>query len=362
MTHQKNLSAFLEEHSGEFHLGVIQDYPDPDALGSAFLHKIICDEYDIQFEIVFDGKVSHQQNKALVNLLGLELTRFDQSFDLDKFDGAVFIDNQGTTAPEITASIEEKGLPVLMVIDHHEPQERLSPAFEDVRRVGSTATIYVDYLQQGIIKFTPDKRDHVLAATALMHGLQTDTSNLIRADENDFKAALFLSKIYDRDLLDQIMSQARSKRTMEVINIALRNRTAAENISVAGVGYLRSDDRDAIPQTADFLLSEENIHTAIVYGIVEENDDKEILIGSVRSNKLSLNIDQFIKDTFGKDNLGKYYGGGKLSAGGFEIPLGFLSGEYDEEYRDQKWEVYDQQMKHKVLTKLGVELSQENDD
>jgi len=362
MTQQTDLGTFLEEHSGETHLGVIQDYPDPDAIGSAFLHQIICREYDIQFEIVFDGKVSHQQNKALVNLLGLKLSNFDQNIELDKFDGAVFIDNQGTTAPEITAAIEESGLPTLIVIDHHEPQDRLSPAFKDLRRVGATATIYVDYLQQGIIDFTPETKDHILAATAMMHGVLTDTNNLIRAEEDDFKAALFLSKIYDRDMLDQIMSQARSKRTMEVINIALKNRTAVENITVAGVGYLRSDDRDAIPQTADFLLSEENIHTAIVYGIVEENENKELLIGSVRSNKLALNIDQFIKDAFGKNHQGVYYGGGKLSAGGFEIPLGFLSGEYNEGYQDQKWDVYDQQMKHKILTKLGVESSSEDDD
>ena len=361
MTDQKDLGAFLEKHSGESHLGVIQDYPDPDALGSAFLHKIISNEYDIQFEVVFDGKVSHQQNKALVNLLGLELIRFDRSLDVDKYDGAVFIDNQGTTAPAITDTIEEKGLPVLFVIDHHEPQDRLSPAYKDVRRVGATATIYIDYLQQGVIDFTPDKRDHVLAATAMMHGVLTDTNNLIRAGEEDFKAALFLSKIYDRDMLDQIMSQARSKRTMEVINIALQNRTAVENITVAGVGYLRSEDRDAIPQAADFLLSEENIHTAIVYGIVEEKEEEEILVGSVRSNKLALNIDQFIKDTFGKDDQGIFYGGGKLSAGGFEIPLGFLSGEYNEEYQDQKWDVYDQQMKHKILAKLGLEISPEDE-
>ena len=42
----------------------------------------------------------------------------------------------------------------------------------------------------------------------------------------------------------------------------------AESFSIAGVGYLRAEDRDGIPQAADFLVTEENIHTAVVYGIV----------------------------------------------------------------------------------------------
>jgi len=224
-----------------------------------------------------------------------------------------------------------------------------------VQRVGATATIYAGYIQNGLIDFSREKKDHILAATALMHGILSDTHNMIRAGEADFTAALYVSKFYDSDMLEQIMSQARSKRTMEIINLALQNRKTVESVSIAGVGYLRADDRDAIPQTADFLLSEENIHTAIVYGIVEEDEKQEILVGSLRSNKITMNIDQFIKETFGKDKHGIFYGGGKLAAGGFEIPLGFLSGEYDQKYQEQKWEVYDRQMKHKILTKIGVE-------
>ena len=36
---------------------------------------------------------------------------------------------------------------------------------------------------------------------------------------------------------------------------------------MAGIGYLRWTDRDAIPQAAEFILNEENVHTAVVFGI-----------------------------------------------------------------------------------------------
>ena len=48
------------------------------------------------------------------------------------------------------------------------------------------------------------------------------------------------------------LQTSRSKRVMEVIERSLRNRQVQNNFSLSGVGYLRYEDRDAIPQAADF--------------------------------------------------------------------------------------------------------------
>ena len=138
---------------------------------------------------------------------------------------------------------------------------------------------------------------------------------------------------------------------MDVIERSLRNRIVQNNFSIAGVGYLRYDDRDAIPQAADFLVTEDNVHTAVVYGIVHDEDEElEVVIGSLRTNKLTLDPDEFIKEAFGKDSTGRFFGGGRTSAGGFEIPMGFLSGSNeDSAYAKLKWEVYDSQIKQKLL-------------
>jgi nanoRNase/pAp phosphatase (c-di-AMP/oligoRNAs hydrolase) len=193
-----------------------------------------------------------------------------------------------------------------------------------------------------------------LAATALMHGLMTDTDNFVRAGADDFHAAGFLSRFKDAELLAQIMSQARSKQTMEVIRRALGNRVAAENFSLAGIGYLRAEDRDAIPQAADFLLTEENVHTAIAYGIIVDNERQETLMGSMRTSKLTLAPDEFLKDVLGRSINGDYYGGGRTMAGGFEIPIGFLSGNHNEDYGNLKWQVFDEQIRQKFFAKIGV--------
>ena len=352
---QLKLTEILGAHRGEKHIIVLQDFPDPDAISSAFAHQLISAAFDIKCDLVYSGKISHQQNLALVKLLGIELIRFDGSSNCEKYTGAVYVDNQGTTAEEIVAHLEKAGVPALVVVDHHELQNRLKPAFQDIRRTfGSTATIYSHYLEQGIIQMDKSRKEHVMLATALTHGIITDTNGLIRAGQEDFHAAAFLSQFRDPDLLEQILNQARSKKTMEVIQRALEDKVTVESISIAGVGYLRAEDRDAIPQTADFLLTEENIHTAVVFGIVTGADMEEVIIGSLRTTKITLDPDEFIKEVFGKDNTGCFYGGGKTSAGGFKIPIGFLSGGENEKYQEQKWQVFSDQIKQKLFAKLGV--------
>ncbi|HMB28989.1 MAG TPA: bifunctional oligoribonuclease/PAP phosphatase NrnA, partial [Blastocatellia bacterium] len=123
---------------------------------------------------------------------------------------------------------------------------------------------------------------------------------------------------------------------------------------VAGVGYLRYEDRDAIPQAADFLLTEENVHTAIVYGLVIEGG-REMIIGSLRTKKATLNPDAFLKEALGGPQAGRYYGGGRREAGGFEIAIGFLTGRYDDEFMRWKWRLYDEQVKRKLWARMGVE-------
>ena len=351
----EDLAEFLKAHQNERHVIVLQEFPDPDAIASGFAHQAISSQYGIETHILYSGRISHQQNLALVRLLGIEMIRIEKSTDLRKYDGAVFVDNQGSSAGAALEAMEHASIPALAVVDHHEPQKRIKPAFSDVRRdYGATATIYAEYLRAGIIELEKSDKLHLLIATALTHGILTDTNGFIRARHEDFQAAAYLSDYRDTDLLEQVMNQARSRQTMKVIHRALGSRETEENISVAGVGYLRAEDRDAIPQAADFLITEENVHTAIVYGIVTGEDWEEAVIGSLRTNRITMDPDQFIKEVFGKDAGGQYFGGGKMAAGGFHIPLGFLSGGGDESFREQKWEVFDDQIKQKIFAKIGV--------
>ena len=351
----KKLQIVLGKHQGERQIVVIQDFPDPDALSSAWAYKLIAENYNINCDIVYGGILSHQENIALVKLTNLPSKRISaeslKQEDLSIYQGAVLIDSQGTNS-QLYAVVKQAEIPLIAVIDHHSKQQDLDAEFIDLRpQTRATATILTEYLQQGLLNFNSSNQKHTQCATALMHGLRSDTNCLMQAQQEDFLAAAYLSRFYDPQLLNAVLQSARSRRVMDVIERALSNRIIKNNFSISGVGFLRYDDRDAIPQAADFLVTEEDIHTAVVYGIVhDEDNDIELVIGSLRTAKITLDPDEFIKEAFGKDTQGRFFGGGRYMAGGFEIPIGFLGSFNDNpNYAKLKWEVFDQQIKQKLF-------------
>ncbi|MDR0787170.1 MAG: bifunctional oligoribonuclease/PAP phosphatase NrnA [Gemmatimonadota bacterium] len=352
----EQLRALLSEHEGERHLVVIQDFPDPDAISCAMAYGEIAHEFGITSDILYGGGISHPENLALVNLLEIDLVRYSDDFPLDGYSAAVFVDNQGTTT-RLTDKVLAKGIPVLAVIDHHAPQEGLDPVFRDVRPVGAAAVLFTEYLASGeLLQLVPGKPRHIRLATALMHGIHSETSGFLHAGETEYAAAAWLSGYADHSLLENVLCVQKSHGTMDTIRAALGERVIHGGLSIAGVGFVRWADRDAIPQAADFLLTEENVRTAVVFGIVDPRDRRESVIGSLRTSDTTLSVDAFLKAALGKDGNGRYYGGGRFRAGGFEIDLGFLAGfNSDPAQRRAKWELFERRIRESLFAAAGLD-------
>lgn len=349
------LRDLLETRRGERHAIAVQDYPDPDAISSALAYREIARVFDIDADILYEGLISHPENLALVNLLEIEMIAYTREVALESYDAAVFVDNQGTTT-RLTGRLKEAGVPTLAVIDHHDPQDLLDPIFADIRPVGAAATLFTEYLQSGeFLELEATLEQHVNIATALMHGLHSETNAFILAGKPEFHAAAYLSAFVEADLLERVMCVQKSRGTMDVIQTALSRRLVRGGLSLAGVGYLRWGDRDAIPQAADFLLTEENVHTVVVYGILPREDGREMVSGSLRTSNATVSVDAFLKKALGKDVQGRPFGGGRSRAGGFEIDLGFLSGTDGRREREAKWALYDRQIRKKLLYAAGME-------
>ncbi len=355
MSKSAELAALLEKRRGERHAIVMQDYPDPDAISSGWAHQLIAARFGIECDIMYEGRISHQENLALVQLTDIELVRYSESCDLSEYQATVFVDNQGTTAA-LTDRFAAAGVKPLVIVDHHERQDRIEAEYTDIRKIGATATIYTEYIREGLLDLNKSDAQHVRLATALMHGIRSETSGLVRGRTEEMEAGTFLTRFVDHTLLEDILSVKRSKQVMDVIRMALENREIRESYSISGVGFVRMEDRDSIPQAADFLLTEENIHTAIVYGIIVKGD-REMVVGSMRTSKVTLNPDEFLKEALGATEAGRYYGGGRRGAGGFEIPIGFLASIKDDELGRMKWRLYDELIKKKLLSKIGVQTT-----
>jgi hypothetical protein len=147
----------------------------------------------------------------------------------------------------------------------------------------------------------------------------------------EYAAGAFLSRFADQQLLESILRVQRPRGTMDVIRLALTDRQVAGGFSIAGVGYVRHADRDAIPQATDFLQTEENVHTAIVYGILMGEGDREVIVGQRAHQQGDAGRRPVPQERAGQRRarplLRRRPQPGRSRADGFEIPrLGFLEG------------------------------------
>jgi nanoRNase/pAp phosphatase (c-di-AMP/oligoRNAs hydrolase) len=343
------LVGVLERRRGQKLVLAIRGFPDPDSIACAMAMNHIASHHGVDSLILYFDEISHEENRALVKKLGVEMIRCEPKFSFEAFDGCVIMDAQ---VPELPVD-PGKPLPLVAFIDHHKQIGSPSAEFVDIREdLGATSSILAEYLAAGAAPMRARDPEHEKLATALMHGIRSDTDDFFSAREADYRAAAYLAPLADLDLLRTISYQAISPRTMDVTQRALEKKIIRDTFLLAGVGFVREEDRDAIGQAADYLVRREGIDTVIVYGIVNDR----WIDGSLRTNSAKIDPDRLLKELFGADDAGRPYGGGRAEKGGFRIPIGTFAFCTD---RDLLWKISQRTIEDMVFSKLG--LSREDD-
>ncbi len=324
----------------------IKGYPDPDNIGSALALQWVASHYEMFSTIIYFEEISHHENRALVKKLDLELEHADKNFDTSKFDFYAINDAQNTDLPITLPPTCE----LLVFVDHHKTLGTIQGRFVDIREwSGSTSAIYTEYLLNGPFLFdSTDDPQASKIATSLVHGIRSDTNDYINASYLDYRASEFLAKHVDRDLLALISRQSIPAKTMDLTQIALQRKDIRGTFMFSGVGFVREEDRDGIGQCADYLLSREGIETVVVYGVVGNS----MIDGSLRTKSHTLDPDKWLKDVFGHDKNGTFYGGGRKNKGGFQIPLGVFAKCSDKELL---WILIKKTIDELFYEKIGVE-------
>ncbi len=340
----RQLFSALDAARGKRLLICIKGYPDPDNIASALALEWLAGLYEISAKIIYFDEISHHENRALVKKLDLELEQYTPEFDLMAYEYFAINDSQTIDLPvQLPASCE-----LLCFVDHHKVLGSVKAHFVDIRESsGSTSAIFAEYLQYAPEEFSGESIFESKVATALMHGIRTDTDDYVNASSLDYKASQYLSPFMDKDLLSLISRQAISAKTMDLTQIALQHKDIKETYLFSGVGYVRDEDRDGIGQCADYLLHREGIETVLVYGIVGNS----FIDGSLRTKSHTLDPDKWLKDVFGKNEEGKFYGGGRKDKGGFQIPLGVFAKCSD---RELLWILIKKTIDEIFYLKIGV--------
>jgi len=281
MAKEKRLRALLREPSVGPIAIVLQTNPDPDGIASGVALKRYAKAFGIDADIIYDGEIGHPQNRALRNLLELNLRKAEE-VNFSGYNAFALVD----VATHANCALPKDILPTI-VIDHHSvPSSEVGARYQDITNVGSTSTLLTNYLRYAAVEV-----DRATAA-ALVIGILTDTQNFTRgATPTDFDAFEYLMKLADLDLVGRLQSPAVSPEALDVLARAIKGSKLNGGYLTTNVGEVK--DRDLIALTADFLLKREGVMTAFAYGICGD-----AVYASARTNDVSLHLGQLLKEAF----------------------------------------------------------------
>lgn len=295
-------------HGIDGHLAIVaHDNPDPDAIASAVALAELAERTGCSVSICYYGDISHQENRAFVNLLEYDLVNLEAGDEaaLEDYDGFALVDHSRAGVNDQLPS----DLPIDIVIDHHPPRLPVEARYVDLRSgVGATSTLLVDYFQRLDIEI-PGR-----IATGLLFGIRVDTKEFKReVSAADFEAAAALVDRVDMDALQRIEEPSVSAETLDVVGRAIGNRREEGSVLLSCVGQLSA--RDALAQAADQLLDLDGVQATIVYGVL----DGTIFI-SARARGADIDLGEVLRDAFGQ--IGS--AGGHAGMAGAQIEIGLL--------------------------------------
>lgn len=280
-------------------------HPDPDSLGSMMgLAHLVETVLGIRTRLTRDGLISRAENRAMVDLLNLDLVPISKVDWEAEGEALVMVDSQPNTGRH---SFDAE-VPLHAVIDHHDTRGDVEDIpFVDVRRsLGATCSLVTSYLIEQEIPVPPR------IATGLLYGIETEISGYPReASALDDRAQLFLYPLADKDLLARIRNARLPRCHFECMVQALQSSFIYDRLIISWVDELPQPELAA--EVVDFLIRFDAVDYAVCAGVYQDK-----LILSVRAAVEDANAGDMLKQVVG--NLGKAGGHDRRAGGTIVLP------------------------------------------
>lgn len=229
------------------------NYPDPDALASAYGIQVFLRAHEVESTICYAGNIEKNSTKRMIDEFGIEALHIDELEDMKESDYIVTIDAQ-----KHNSNITDFPGDEVACVDHHPTIVPYFYQYSDIRICGACSSIVADYFRQSDVNLD------VNTATALLYGIKMDTDSFNRG-VTDFDIEMFgyLHKIANNYKITSLYNSNMEIEDLYAYGEAIRNIKIFDNVGFARISF---DCPDAlIAMISDFILGLDVVELSVVY-------------------------------------------------------------------------------------------------
>lgn len=295
MTHLEKLLAHI--HHNHVYIQT-HDFPDADAIGSAFGIQYLLKLNNINSTICYRGKIDRSYLSKMLDTLDIELFNIKDIDDITSDDSIILVDSQKGNSNLLNFTCTN-----VFCIDHHPTFSSADYIYSDIRpNIGACSSIIASYFFES---GTPIPRN---VATAILYGIKVDTANLTRhVSELDLDMFYHTFKLADIELTKSFDMSTLQFNDLTAYAHAINSIQVYDDISFTNTGI--NCPEALIANISDFMLSLSEVSLSIVYSL--RNDGIKL---SLRSDNANYDAGQIIN--YALKGIGNG-GGHSTMAGGF---------------------------------------------
>lgn len=275
------------------------NFPDPDAISSAFGLQEFLACHQVPSTLCYDGRIDRLGSRKMLEVFGISMVSGTEPEQMTPDDRIVLVDSQ-----KLNSNVTSFPGTVVACIDHHPVFHPCEYQYFDLGTTGACASIIASYFSE---TNTPIS---VAAASSLAYGIKIDTADFTRGTSQlDVDMFHFLYSHSDWNLVQSMYSNSMEYDDLLAYGAAIRNIHVFESTGFTHIPFPCSQSLTAM--ISDFILALDVVNVSIVYA-----PDPEGIHFSVRSQREDLHAGELV--AYALSGIGT--GGGHPSMAGGLIP------------------------------------------
>lgn len=235
------------------------NFPDPDAIGSAFGLQKLLERYGISSTLCYEGRIDKLSTSRMLEEFGILMYSYEEIRDrMKESDSIICVDSQ-KNAGNITDFIGRE----IACVDHHPTFVQQEYEYKHIEITGACATLITEYYMD--LGIQPEEN----AASALLYGLKMDTLQFTRGvTERDIRAFGFLFPLYNRAKLIRLEQNTMAFQDLKAFGAAIEHIEVYESFGYTIIPFACPDA--LIATLADFILALNEVEVVAVVSVRED--------------------------------------------------------------------------------------------